>query len=211
MGPHEEIEDSLLIAFGDSNPLIANFDEKALAIACRLYPDHLAIRRMLHRIIQKVPKRTAEGVAVGPDQAARRLVVQFNRKAQVGDSLLELAYHLADDFTRIQHLEAILQYAGFHASEVEQPFHQADQRLTFAMQHLVIGLAARLAWRAAGGQRLGQLANGGERGAQFVGQSVEKVRLEARNRELRTDCAENKYCPDSSDHDGRTAGQDHHN
>ena len=87
--------------------MIAYPDGQAPVLAPGFHPHGAALRRILDGVVQKIPQRAGEGLAIGGDHGRSVRLIQFHQETAAGDFAPELLDDGPDQFARIQRFQAI--------------------------------------------------------------------------------------------------------
>src|SRR5262249_48639248 len=159
----------------DADAVVANGDGDRSVVATESDFDGAGIGRVLHGVVEQVPKGAGEGLGISIYFGGDASTIEGNGVAfslRSGAELIDCAAYEADAVTS---LEAVGAGACLHAAEIEQRFDQPGQ----AVGGTGLGLIADDApFGAEGGvvaQHIGELAQGGERRAELVGDGGDEV------------------------------------
>lgn len=139
LAAHELPEDRLLFITRNTRAPVAHADAHPALLAADVDDDARRLTRVLHRVLEKVPDRTREGIGIGGDHRTVGRGAALDREAAGGRLPLEVADHSAHQNGRIQRLEPIRARARLHPAEIEQRFDEPPQPLDAAHLRFIVG------------------------------------------------------------------------
>lgn len=157
--------------------------------ALDVHPYRLALRRILHRVVEQIPHGVCERFGIARHHGAINAIdAQINVMAMGRAVVFELVHHRADQRAGVERLHAIRGGPRLHPAEVEQALDQPLPPIGLSLERAIVTVALVVAHSTVD-EHFGELAKRRERRAELVRDRGNEIGLEARHRQVAHDAA----------------------
>src|SRR5215471_9577553 len=176
----ELLEDLVLLGGSDSNAVIGYFQFYASVRAIEAYADVFLVLRIFQRVVHQIEQRTRNRFAVHVHGRAIRGDLFLKGKTVLLDLEAVSLERGSHQLAQVGFLELVFLAAGFDARKIQNIVDESAETFAFFANDAEVFLVFFLGGEAAEFESFGVEADQRQRGAKFMRNVGDEVRLEAR-------------------------------